>query len=173
MIKVKQEDLADLLANEQNWASQGLDPNKGIILIGNPGVGKTYAMREWAKTKKIGWGHPGLPSVYKELRDLSTKLIFTKCELLGPNYLLQFIEEHEMWLDDLGYESTECVSYGTRFSPIQDLIFHRHKLFPTRKTSFTTNYTIPQLEQKYGQGVASRIQEMCNVIIVTGKDRRL
>ena len=128
-IKINQNHLSDLLSDETQWESRGLDPAKGIILIGNPGVGKTYGMKEWARTKKIGWGHPNLPSEYKDLRDLSTKLVFAKCEQHGPSYLIQFAEDHEMWLDDIGFEPTECNSFGTKFIPIQDLLFYRHQLF--------------------------------------------
>lgn len=171
-IKINQNHLSDLLSDETQWESRGLDPAKGIILIGNPGVGKTYGMKEWARTKKIGWGHPNLPSEYKDLRDLSTKLVFAKCEQHGPSYLIQFAEDHEMWLDDIGFEPTECNSFGTKFIPIQDLLFYRHQLFPRRKTHLTSNYTLDQLGEKYGPAIVSRIKEMCNVVYVEGIDRR-
>lgn len=173
IIKINQDDLLEHLTDVSVLESAGLDPNKGYLLFGNPGVGKTSAMREEAKTQKIGWGHPNLPSVYSDFRDLSSKFLFSKCEQMGSNYLNQFSEDHEMWLDDLGFEPTECNSFGTKFIPMQDLIFYRHKLFPRRKTNFTTNYTIEQLEQKYGSAIVSRLREMCNFIIVTGKDRRV
>lgn len=172
-IKIKQQDLIPILTNKCNWESLGLDPNKGYVLFGNPGVGKTFAMNEEAKTQKIGWGHPALPSVYSDLKDLSAKYIFSKCELMGSSYLTQFAEDHDMWLDDLGFEPTECVSYGTKFIPMQDLIFYRHKIFPRKKTNFTTNYSLDQLGEKYGPAIISRLKEMCNLIIVTGEDRRL
>jgi DNA replication protein DnaC len=171
-VKINQHDLLSVLTDKSKWESLGLDPKKGYVLLGNPGIGKTYAMREEAKTQKIGWGHPNLPSIYSGFRDLSSKFIFSKCEMQGSSYLNQFCEDHEMWLDDLGFEPTECNSYGTKFIPMQDLIFHRHKLFPYRKTSFTTNYTPDQLEKKYGPAILSRLKEMCNFIIVTGEDRR-
>ncbi len=172
MIKINQKDIQDVLSNITKWESLGLDPNKGYILCGNPGVGKTYAMREEARTKKIGWGHPALPSSLKDFRDLSTKLIFSRCERNGSSYLLQFTEDHDMWLDDLGFEPIECVSYGTKFNPIQDLVFFRHQMFPKKKTNFTTNYTPVQLEEKYGQAILSRLYEMCNFIVVQGEDLR-
>ena len=168
-IKINQYDILSVLTDKTNWETLGLNPNKGYILFGNPGVGKTYAMREEAKTQKVGWGHPALYG----FKDLSSKSIFAKCETLGPNYLNQFCEDHEMWLDDLGFEPTECNSYGTKFIPMQDLIFNRHKLFPLRKTRFTTNYTPDQLETKYGKAIISRLTEMCNFIVVTGEDRRV
>lgn len=170
--KINQYDLEQILSDKNQWQAWGLNPNKGYILIGNPGVGKTWAMRQEALTQKIGWGHPKLP-LSQNQKELSAKFIFSQCEKQGPNYLNQFTQDHDMWLDDLGFEPTDCNSYGTKFSPIQDLIFYRHKLFPHKKTNFTSNLSHVQIKQKYGEAILSRLFEMCNFIVVEGQDRRL
>ena len=171
MKTIKQQELLSVLLDVENWQTNGLSPDKGFILMGEVGVGKTYAMHKFAETQKIGWGHPKLPFVYGYPEDSDIKSVEYLCYKNGPDYLKTFTI-HDMYLDDLGSENIVSKHYGSSVRIGTEILTIRHKVHPTFKTYITTNYTPEAIIESYGERVWSRLQEMCNVIIVTGKDLR-
>jgi len=168
---VNQNELLDLLLDQSKWTEKGLDPSKGFILMGKVGVGKTYAMHKFAETQKIGWGHPKLPFIYGYPEDSDIKSVEYLCAKHGSDYLKTFTL-HDMYIDDLGTEVTYNKNYGTDLNLGMELLTVRHKIKDEYKTYITTNYPPDLMIERYTERVWSRLQEMCNVIIVTGKDLR-
>ena len=80
---------------------------------------------------------------------------------------------YDLIIDDIGAEPTEQIVYGTRFNAIADIIERRYLIFPEWKTHVSTNLTEGQLEERYGERVFSRMNEMCHFVTLTGKDRRM
>ncbi|HVN95799.1 MAG TPA: ATP-binding protein [Syntrophorhabdaceae bacterium] len=73
-------------------------------------------------------------------------------------------------LDDIGVEKTN----DWVFEKLYELIDDRHRNL--RQTVFTSNLSLQQLMDKWGERIPSRIAEMCgphNVIYIPGTDRRM
>lgn len=65
-------------------------------------------------------------------------------------------------IDDLGTEPTEVVEYGTRTTPLADVIEHRYN--HSMPTYMTTNLDGEVLQKHIGARVVSRISEMAGVV---------
>ena len=143
---------------------------KGIIMIGNPGTGKTRRMK-WASR---AFDIPMLSAMeiaeaYADQNTDKNDLLRLFCPRWSeiPNHY------NDLIIDDLGCEPVETVIYGTRFNVLADVIQKRYDRFPRFKTHFTTNLTKKEILSRYGERVFSRLNEMCCFIALTGKDRRM
>lgn len=149
---------------------------KGILLAGNFGVGKTWLMRLFAKNQR---------QVYF-IR--TAKQIANDFETHGDESLEQYIKPFEnasndsamfyqkysgLCIDDMGTEDIKS-HYGNRKNVIGDLIELRYpKGLMGVLFHATTNLTSEQLSNYYGGRVISRLREQVNLIELTGKDRRI
>ena len=158
--------------NNELWTENGLDLNKGIMLMGNPGVGKTTLMENFAlKNCKVCWGHPNMPAGVG-ISSCDAASIRRGCERIGIN-LIEMFEDHEMFLDDLGAEPKGTVNHwGTTFDPIFDILGIRYRVRKTHKTHITTNCNMETILEIYGNRVCDRLHEMCNILILEGSSRR-
>jgi len=160
MKKVNQTDLLPLLLDKSKWESEDLNPNKGIFLLGNPGVGKTVGLTKWLN--QTGTANKFIDSSNIELGVLTNAQEFYKS--------LEFV--HCLVWDDLGQEPAHMLYMGSPTKPGSMITTMRYNCFPTFKTHATTNNTLEELQEKYGERVISRWKEMFNFIMVTGNDLR-
>lgn len=149
------------------------DINKGIILCGNVGSGKTL-----------------LFTILNNMLHASQKIMIVPCDTVtdmvrkdGVAALEKYTKLYhnekraEILFDDLGIEN-KAKYYGDTINPMYDLIIKRYRLFTDfgLKTHFTTNLKPEEWEQYYDVRTASRLNEMCNIIVLggkqTSKDRR-
>lgn len=137
-------------------------PKQGFILFGGVGCGKTTLVRRaFAKSR--------LP-FFSALRILSD----------AAEYADSFRADRRMFsgsdliLDDLGAERADVKRYGTTLD-LTDWLSWRYDCYQRRGvlTFITTNAASgKEIEQRYGARIASRIQEMCEVIRYDHTDRR-
>jgi DNA replication protein DnaC len=151
----------DILLDIQNWPGLGLDPKKSLFFIGPPGVGKTHFMKRWLAHQKRH---------INEIVAYDVEKGFVK---EGLDYTHRF-GYGDLFIDDIGIESDLINSFGTKYYPIQTVIFYRHRLFIYNNdlTHFTSNLNLTHIKKKYGDRVLDRLFEMCNLIIVTGRSYR-
>lgn len=170
--RITQEFAETVLMNPLAWQENNLDPKKGILLMGNSGVGKTKFMEDFAlANSKICWGHPNMPSGVGIL-DCEASSIRRGCEKLGQT-LVEMFYDHEMFLDDLGAEPKGMINfYGSAFDPIVDILGIRYKVRALSKTHITTNLNMDRIKEFYGNRIWDRLHEMCNILILDGKSRR-
>jgi DNA replication protein DnaC len=134
--------------------------NKGIMLMGNTGVGKTYSIENFY-----------LPHV-KKGHEVSAYDLYQEAIINGPTFINKYLT-HDLFIDDLGAEPKEVYYFGTLFSPMEMLLHERYKLYPEFKTSISTNLNmIDEIPARYGQRIASRLEEICDLVIVDGQDLR-
>jgi DNA replication protein DnaC len=159
-------------------ASMGVNSpslEKGILIAGNFGVGKTWLMRLFARNQlQVFAVHNA-----KHIADLFEKdgadsqAQFIDPPRLPVNDAQNFYHEKMgLCIDDMGTER-EKNHYGNKKSVIGDLIELRYDRKATgHLLHITTNLNAEQLKEAYGGRVTSRLREIMNIIQLTGEDRR-
>jgi len=149
--------------------------NKGLLLAGGYGVGKTTLMKLFMKNQR---------QVYHLY---NAKKVANEYEKDGNDSIEIYINKHKnayndpavfyqdcagLCLDDLGTEDVKT-NYGNKKNVICDIIEIRYerKLLGTLFHA-TTNLTADELSEYYGGRVVSRLRETVNVIQLKGDDRR-
>jgi len=160
-LTIHQTDLK-LLHDPDKWTEYNLDTDRGLLLLGPPGVGKTYFMRHYLDSKTAKKTAYDFERLYAEQ---------------GLDCIKPFVH-YDLFVDDLGIESPMVQNYGTKFYPIKTLIFERHKLYTEykfdQKPKFhaTTNLSLKGLESYYDTRVLDRLYEFVNFIFVKGESYR-
>lgn len=141
--------------------------SKGIYIHGNVGSGKTHIA--FAIYKKYQSVENRTPMFWNTAELLQAIKDDFDAHYLSKTHTLENVMETErlLILDDIGSEKpTEWVQ--ERF---YSLINKRYN--EMRPTIFTSNLSTGELSAQLGQRIASRIIEMCHVVKIEGKDRRL
>lgn len=135
-----------------------LDLNKGILLIGNVGCGKTMLMKAFIAT----YNDLYLFKVNSVLSTDYVKHVASKDEL---NY-----SDRPLFIDDIGKEATFVNDYGTEVLPIIQLLAKRYN--DGELTFGTANYRLDTLTDKYKDHITDRMKEMFNIVVLEGSSRR-
>ncbi|MEN0060319.1 MAG: ATP-binding protein, partial [Bdellovibrio sp.] len=138
----------------------------GFLLMGKSGVGKTFILN--AMMNKI------LKAAYiHEASLIDTVAYFPMGYLLyqfrtkkDPQEFQKCLKCRFLFLDDLGSENTTDFA-REHFFTILDL--RCQKRLPT---FISTNLSLNELTQKYGERVTSRLKEMCAILEIKGSDKR-
>lgn len=140
--------------------------DKGIYLYGKVGTGKSmlleplrlFTLHYWREN----WWRP---------YDCNTIALVKNEEAFA-----QYIGfDKPAYFDDLGSEPLAVKLYGSELYPMLEIITARYNLWQRRgvPTHFTSNHDLTWVDEHYGTRVASRIQEMCTVVEVKGKNLRI
>lgn len=144
-----------LIKDEDNCAKNDIDINKGILLSGPVGCGKTSLML-----------------LLKHIVPLQKPYILIPCRniVFGFNHIgYKIIEDYGcrqfFCFDDLGVEPMGR-HYGKDCNVMGEILISRHELFIDHKikTHATTNLNAEELEDLYGHRVRSRMRELFNLI---------
>ena len=142
---------------------------RGMILKGDPGIGKTLGLELLAK--KFNWQ---LVTAREVLGFYATDPDFYEWE----NYCraLNFYEEPQtLVIDDLGTEKFPFIHYGQQANPLEELLEIRYRQSFCRdrvRTIITCNLTDEEIRRRYGFRIADRINEMYAVFTFRGKSLR-
>lgn len=151
--------------------------DKGILLRGGIGTGKTLLMtifKHYASLYGRGF------RIF-HVRDIITDYMNSGAKGLSQYILPEVVEcgqvtkkAFPICIDDIGTEANTYKFYGSQSNLIEELIYGRYDIWVSRRvvTHFTTNKTPKELKDFYGERAYSRIIEMMNDFILTGKDRR-
>lgn len=186
--------IAYFTQDRETMHNLGIDPRKGILILGNPGSGKSMlfrALRDLLNSeKRVLFGE----------RELFPKRFFTFCNLYTCEHMAKlYMEKNEVGIypfgkhaaqnfngqmhlkhacfDDLGSEEVRNL-YGNKKEVMVDIIQERYDHFIEHglMTHFTTNLGPDDIEKRYGSRIRSRLRHMCNVIELGSgkvyKDRR-
>lgn len=144
-----------------------LNLNKGILLSGPVGCGKTTLMNlmrfyEQALNR----------FVMKSCRDLSFEFIQNGYEVIHKYSKLSFngSEPRIYCFDDLGSENN-IKYFGNECNVMAEVLLSRYDLFASKKmvTHLTTNLSASEIESYYGNRVRSRMREQFNLIAFDSK----
>ena len=156
--------LIDCFASYFARESGKLKPEKGIILSGCTGCGKTTLFKIFNfnflwKCDNPAWQltqHNALIFSWNWCRSIAME--YTDKEKGGFAALKKYFNGVSLF-DDLGAENIG-IHYGTKADVMGEIIQSRYEV--GARTFFTTNLNFDELRKTYDERVASRLAEMCN-----------
>ena len=140
-----------------NCQKEGIDPNKGILLSGPVGCGKTSLMKLLSHLVPLQRPYDMIPC----------RNVTFSFNHLGYKTIEEFGDSRFYCFDDLGIEPLGR-HYGTDCNVMGEVLLSRYELFLQTKTKIkthaTTNLNAEELEERYGNRVRSRMRELFNLI---------
>lgn len=176
------DDNRNILLELFNWSwnmpDAQLDPNKGILLCGPIGIGKSTLMR-------------GLQHYQVFINQIMDNRILQDVQCYDRRFAIRSAAEIALYytdkgqvafnsipndlglcIDEIGREPLDSKHYGTTINPIQTLLQLRYDRRHQSMTHGTTNLRPNELAHYYGDYIADRCRELFNVIELTGNTRR-
>lgn len=154
--------IAYFLKDEATCYQYNINLNKGILLSGPVGCGKTSLMNLMKYLTPMEHKF-----FVKPCRDISFEFIKDGYEIIhkySKGKLYQF-EPKTICFDDLGTENN-LKYYGNECNVMAEILLSRYDIFTTKRiqTYITTNLSASEIENAYGNRVRSRLREMINLI---------
>lgn len=154
--------IAYFLKDEQTCDQYNINLNKGILLSGPIGCGKTSLMnlmKHLTATEHKFYVKP--------CRDISYEFIQEGYEVIHKysKGKLYVSEPKTICFDDLGTEKN-LKYFGNECNVMAEIMLSRYDLFIAKKilTHITTNLSATEIETAYGNRVRSRLRSMINLI---------
>ena len=145
------------IKDSANCQKAKIDPDKGIILSGPVGCGKTSLMRLLRH----------IVPLQKPYEIIPCRNIVFGFNGIGYGVIEGYGNSGFYCFDDLGVEATGR-HYGKDCNVMGEVLLSRHDLYVQSKrkikTHLTTNLNATELENVYGHRVRSRMRELFNVI---------
>lgn len=142
--------------------------NKGIMLVGQFGTGKTTIMNAlcdfyFAMSKRI---------------IINISAVELTAAIRKKSASIDEYTSKPLFIDEIGRETESVKDYGTEIRPIPDIIGIRYSRGAL--TFASSNFVVEKqhakggacLEDKYGLYVADRMREMFNILVMKGESRR-
>lgn len=157
---------------QDQWNKLGVDYKKGFFLYGPVGTGKstflrgvqkymnTIKARDFDKDFRIGF-------YWKSASELANSYAGD-----GQEKLLQWCDECNLLIDELGREPRPAKHYGTELNVIQFLLQLRYDRRRDNITHITSNINPQDVMPMYGDYISDRFREMFNIIPWFGESRR-
>lgn len=133
----------------------------------NTGIGKTWGVEiigELFDVKVI---------TAQKLSEYYTEHTDRMKEVLSQPNCFKSKKRNDLIIDEVGAELL-CNKFGQKSESFVDVLEHRYLDFIQKGsfTHFTSNLTHEEIKVRYAHRVWSRINEMCNIIEVSGADNR-
>lgn len=154
--------IAYFLKDEPTCFQYNINLNKGILLSGPVGCGKTSLMN------LMKYLTPTEHKFFvKPCRDISFEFIQDGYQIIHKysKGKLYESEPKTICFDDLGTENN-LKYYGNECNVMAEILLSRYDIFTAKKiqTHITTNLSASEIENIYGNRVRSRLREMINLI---------
>lgn len=164
--------IAYFLKDQQTCYQFKIDLEKGILLTGPIGCGKTTLM-----TLMKHLTQSDNKFSVKPCRDISFEFIQDGYQIIHKYSIgkLYQSEPRTYCFDDLGTENN-LKYYGNECNVMAEILLSRYDLYISKKlqTHITTNLSASEIETHYGNRVRSRLRQLCNLIAFdnVSKDKR-
>ena len=154
--------IAYFLKDEQSAYQHNLDFNKGVLLIGPVGCGKTSLLNIMKFLTPIE--HKFL---IKPCRDISFEFIHDGYEIIHKYSKGKLYQSDPKiyCFDDLGTENN-LKYFGNECNVMAEIVLSRYDIFISKQipTHITSNLSASEIEAHYGLRVRSRLRQMVNLI---------
>lgn len=148
---------------KDNCAEHGIDLNKGILLIGPVGCGKTSLMNLLKLFVYPEFDYPVI----------STRHITSEFYADGYQVIHKYGKASKVYcFDDLGIENN-IKQFGNQTNCMAEILLYRYDLFVNvgTITHATTNLNAVELEKLYGNRVRSRLRSLFNLLVFDSKSK--
>jgi DNA replication protein DnaC len=157
------QNLCYYFAEDERFAG---DPNKGLLLVGGVGIGKTTLMEFFKRNQKASYRILSCREIESDFSSEGEKSV-QYCSYNVPIAVNSSPFGHQeigFCFDDLGTEAN-ARHYGKEKNVMAEVILNRYdNKIPFPCTHITTNLTADQIKQQYGSRVTDRMREMFNII---------
>ena len=164
--------LAESVFPEENYKL-----HKNLLIVGDPGTGKTPMMQIFADYLKLT-DNP------KRFVNLSVTQMMNYYKIHGHIDRFTYNEEagkgsmegnpFDICLNDIGLETENQKSYGTSLnSVIDEFLYARYEIYQShqKKYHITSNLSVTDFKNRFGTRLVDRFKSF-NVIILNGESRR-
>ena len=131
--------------------------NRGILLMGDIGNGKTVLMESFIYVFN------------KTSSKIITSIHSKDIARILDEEVIGYLNKRPLFVDDIAKEQESIKNYGTVVKPLEDLINERYKNFGL--TFGTSNYKFTDMP--YSNHTIDRMKQMFNVIVLKGETRRV
>lgn len=147
--------LVYMIKDQEACKKYQIDLNKGLLLTGPIGVGKT-ALMHLLKS---------FTTVRNNYEMVSSRMVALDFSRNGFDVISRYCSLRNYCFDDLGLEQKRK-RYGESCNVMGEILLSRYDLFISKKviTHATTNLNAQDLENFYGNRARSRMKEMFNLI---------
>ena len=155
----------------QNWLDTRTEEKRGLYLFGTTGTGKTHNLKilqERNKKKNSEFKFYNVPEFINKIAFLRQEMTIDTSQFGHNSHTItkMLSGETPLILDDLG---TETLSERK----LEDLYTVINNMFEKNTTLIiSSNLSLKELERKIGDRICSRIMGMCQLIELTGEDKR-
>ncbi len=148
------------IKDEANCQKLNIDPDKGILLTGPVGCGKTSLMKLLRH----------IVPHQKPYKVIPCRNLVFGFNHLGYKTIEDYGDDKFFCFDDLGIEPIGR-HYGKDCNVMGEILLSRHDLFLSSgiKTHATTNLNALELEENYGNRVRSRMRQLFNLVAFDSK----
>ncbi len=138
--------------------------DKGILMYGPIGCGKTRMMRAFAMNTFRPFGVVPCSDIADQYQEFGIDILqrFSSLMTVYPKHNLGFSQLGRCF-DELGTEDTKS-NFGNEANTMQNIITRIYNKKLAGNFHITTNLDGNDIEEYYGQRIRSRIREMFNVI---------
>ena len=165
------------LEAEKVFPNENYKIHKNLLLIGEPGTGKTMLMQIFADYLRLTENVNQFKNIsstqlmnYYKIHNHMDKFTFN--ELAHPNDFGG--DPFNVCLNDLGLQTEKQKSYGTMLTQITDeFLFARYEIYQQtgKRYHITSNLTVEELKDRFEDRLIDRFKSF-NVIELRGRSRR-
>lgn len=157
------------------------NPSKGLFVFGDIGTGKTLNFKIYQQiyqrinTKTENKVFPPLSTVNNDrFHVVHVKQIESGLRVDGESSIEVLVQVKKLVIDDLGVDSDDFKNWGTSRNPVIDVINRRYDrmYIDGLVTHLTTNMSVKELKDKYGDRNVDRLNEMTIKIMSKGESKR-
>lgn len=146
-----------------------LPRDRGLLMFGPPGVGKSYGMCALARWYILN-SYSVIRVLYERLC-LDVRQTYSGVGKSELDIIKPLIDADVLFIEDIG-TTTSIGSPESDFSLRTLLLILDTRLEHCRPTFITSNKSVEQLAKSFDERVASRLHEHCEIVQLKGEDKR-